>query len=196
MDKVQFIELYYWTNKGLADAWLNFHTTDDDSLVPTTAADGSTTWIAANAARPASGVIADHLLAPLDFSHAIPRFIASLQQCGWDSSRVLMLANFFGALMSHNYWTSDNAIERRALLAYQEEQRRAWHQAIPLPAGAWNIALIDEVELSRTFDRLYHAERERADLDFEFKVRFFILKFQININVVCFVSTCSPLLLL
>ncbi|KAG1799769.1 uncharacterized protein HD556DRAFT_1305306 [Suillus plorans] len=169
LDKVQFIELYYWTNKGLADARLNFHTTDDDSLVPTTAADGSTTWIAANAARPASGVIADHLLTPLDFSHAIPRFIASLQQRGWDSSRVLMLANFFGALMSHNYWTSDNAIERRALLAYQEEQRRAWHQAIPLPAGAWNIALIDEVELSRTFDRLYHAERERADLDFEFK---------------------------
>ncbi|KAG1847229.1 hypothetical protein F4604DRAFT_1594649 [Suillus subluteus] len=73
LDKVQFVELYYWTNRGLADASLNFRTTDDDSMVPTAAVDGSTTWIAASVVHPASGVIADHLLAPLDFSRAIPR---------------------------------------------------------------------------------------------------------------------------
>lgn len=49
-------------------------------MVPTAAADSSTSWIAASVACPAAGVIADHLLVPLDFSHTIPRFIASLEQ--------------------------------------------------------------------------------------------------------------------
>ncbi|KAG1761298.1 hypothetical protein EDD22DRAFT_745372, partial [Suillus occidentalis] len=130
LDKAQFVELYYWTNRGLADAKLTFRTADEDSLVPTVAADGSTVWTPAGATRPASGLIADHLLTPLDFSHAIPRYISSLEQRGWEQSRILMLANFFGALITHEYWTSDDAFEQRALLSYQEEQRRAWHQAI------------------------------------------------------------------
>jgi hypothetical protein len=171
LDKVQFVELYYWTNKGLADAKLKFLATDDDSMVPTTALDGSTSWIAASVARPAAGVIADHLLSPLDFSRAIPRFIASLEQRGWDNSRVIMLANFFGALMLHDYWTSDNELEQRALLTYAEEQRRAWHIAIPLPSGAWNLALLDGEDIYKTYDRLYHADRDRMDREFDLKVR-------------------------
>ncbi|KAG2142405.1 hypothetical protein DEU56DRAFT_733681, partial [Suillus clintonianus] len=130
LDKAQFVELYYWTNRGLAAARLDYRTLDDDSLVPTAGADGSTTWTSASASRPAAGVIADHLLSPLDFSRAVPRFIASLQERGWINSRVVMLANFFGALMVHPYWSSDDVFEQRAILTYQEEQRRAWHQAI------------------------------------------------------------------
>ncbi|KAG1815045.1 uncharacterized protein BJ212DRAFT_1217848, partial [Suillus subaureus] len=33
LDKAQFIELYYWTNKGIADAQLDFKSVDDDSMV-------------------------------------------------------------------------------------------------------------------------------------------------------------------
>ncbi|KAG1820585.1 uncharacterized protein BJ212DRAFT_1266680, partial [Suillus subaureus] len=33
LDKAQYIELYYWTNHGLADARTNFRTMDDDSMV-------------------------------------------------------------------------------------------------------------------------------------------------------------------
>ncbi|KAG1800121.1 hypothetical protein EV424DRAFT_1587643 [Suillus variegatus] len=171
IDKAQFVELYYWTNKGLADARLDFKTADDDSMVPTAAADGSTVWTAASAARPAAGVVADRLLTPWDFSRAAPRFIASLEDRGWTAGRVRMIANFFGAIMLHHYWTSDNPHEQRALLTYQEEQRRAWHQAIPQPQGAWNISIIDELEVSRCFDRIYHAERARADIAFDLKVR-------------------------
>ncbi|KAG1887409.1 uncharacterized protein F5891DRAFT_988454 [Suillus fuscotomentosus] len=174
IDKAQFVELYYWTNKGLADARVNYRTSDDDSMVATAGVDGSATWISASAARPAAGVIPDHLLTPLDFSRAIPRFIASLEQRGWPDSRVVMLANFFGALMLHKYWTSEDALETRALLTYQEEQRRAWHQAIPQPAGAWNISILDNSELSSVYDQLYHAERVRVNQEFDLKVRSFL----------------------
>jgi len=164
--------LYYWTNKGLADAKLDFHSIDDDGLVPTTAADGTTSWLPAGATRPSSTVTADHLLAPLDFARAIPRYIASLEQRGWENSRIVMLAKFFGALMLHDYWTLDDVFEQRALLTYQEEQRRAWHQAIPQPSGAWNISIIDEAELSQTYDRICHADRIRANVEYNAKVRF------------------------
>ncbi|KAG2034950.1 hypothetical protein BDR03DRAFT_869042, partial [Suillus americanus] len=117
-----YVELYYWTNHGLADARLNSRTMDDDSMVPTVGSEGTTAWTVASAARPAIGVIPDHLLAPLDFSRAIPHFINSLEQRGWNTSHVRILASFFGALMLHNYWTLDEPFELPALLTYQEEQ--------------------------------------------------------------------------
>ncbi|KAG2122958.1 hypothetical protein BD769DRAFT_1360012, partial [Suillus cothurnatus] len=115
-------ELYYWTNKGLADTKLYFHSVDDDGLVPTTAADGTTSWLPAGATHPSSAVTTDHLLAPLGFAQVIPCYIASLEQRGWENLRIVMLAKFFGALMLHNYWTLDDVFEQRALLTYQEEQ--------------------------------------------------------------------------
>lgn len=132
-------------------------------MLPAAAADGSTVLTAA-------GVIADRLLTPLDFSRAVPRFNVSLEQQGWVASRVRILAQFFGGLMPHDYWTSDNQFEQRVLLVYQEEQRRPWHQAISQPAGAWNISILDETGISRCFDRIYHAERVRIDHDFDLKV--------------------------
>lgn len=170
LDKAQFVELYYWTNKGLADVKANYCTSDDDSMVATAGVNGSTTWISTSAARPAAGVIPDHLLSPLNFSHAVPRFIASLEQRGWPNTRVIMLANFFGALMLHKYWTLDNVLEMRALLTYQEQQRRAWHQAILQPSRAWNISTIDSTELSSVYDELYHTERERVNKEYDLKV--------------------------
>lgn len=143
-------------------------------MVPTVAADGSTVWTPAGATCPVSGLIADHLLPPLDFSHAIPRYISSLEQWGWEQSHILMLANLFGALITHDYWTSDDAFEQRALLSYQEEQRRAWHQAIPQPNGAWNLAIIDEAALSRTYDRICCADHICATAEFDLKVHSFL----------------------
>jgi hypothetical protein len=46
------------------------------------------------------------------------------------SMNVWDMTVFFGALMLHDYWTSDDVFEQCTLLTYQEEQRRAWHQAM------------------------------------------------------------------
>jgi hypothetical protein len=165
LDKGQYVELYYWTNKGLEDARLNYRTLDDESMVPTAGPDGSTTWITASAARPASSVIPDHSLTPTDFAHAVPRAIASLKKRGWDDNRVRMLASFWGGLMFHRYWSSPSPLEQRALLTYQDEQRRAWHQAIPLTDGAWDISILDHGEISEILDRLYREDRQRRDHD-------------------------------
>ncbi|KAG1730064.1 hypothetical protein EDB19DRAFT_1741483 [Suillus lakei] len=169
IDKGLYVEIYYWTNDGLDDALANYHTKDDDGMVPTTGEDGSTTWIQAAATRPSAGVVPDRNLAPVDFAQAVPRMIASFEERGWPKQRVLMLARFWGALMIHRHWNSRDKSLQKGLLLYQEEQRRAWHNAIPIPANAWDISITSESAISRTCDRVYRDDRNKQDLSDDYK---------------------------
>ncbi|KAG0698146.1 hypothetical protein DFH29DRAFT_943019 [Suillus ampliporus] len=153
----QYVELYYWTNMGLADA---------KGMVPSSGPESSNT---AGPARPAAAVIPDHGLNTLDFAQAVHRAVASFKQCGWANQRVEMLAGFWRALMLHRYWTAVDPLYQRALLDYQDEQRRAWHQAIPLPDGAWDISILDDAEIVKTHDRIYREDRCRRDDEWDFQ---------------------------
>lgn len=55
----------------------------------------------------------------------------------------------------------------------QEEQRRAWHNAIPLADGAWDIGIIDDAALLRTYDRVFRSMRY-LDLRDDHQVKFFV----------------------
>ncbi|KAG2744451.1 hypothetical protein P692DRAFT_201808407 [Suillus brevipes Sb2] len=169
LEKGHYIEIYYWTNKGIADACLVYRATDAEGMVPYKTVDGFTTLISASTMRPSTTVVPDSNLDALEFAQAIPRLVASLTERGWGHDRVHMLAGFWGALMLHRYWISDNPLDKRALLMYQEEQRRAWHQAIPLPGGAWDISILDDAEITCTLDHLYREDRRRKDHDFDYQ---------------------------
>ncbi|KAG1752773.1 hypothetical protein EDD22DRAFT_1001692 [Suillus occidentalis] len=142
IDSGKYVELYYWTNQGLDDALTNYRTRDDDSMVPSIGED----WF--------------HSV--VDFAQAIPRIMAAIEERDWTKQRVLMLAQFWGAIMLHRYWNSNDLLARRAILLYQEEQRRAWHSAILSSNGAWDISIIDEPTLVRTFERVYRASLIRT----------------------------------
>ncbi|KAG1717416.1 hypothetical protein EDB19DRAFT_1816144 [Suillus lakei] len=169
IDKGLYVEIYYWTNDGLDDALANYRTKDNDGMVPTTGEDGSTTWIQAAATQPSAGVVPDHNLAPVDFAQAVPRMIASFEERGWPKQRVLMLARFWGALMIHRHWNSQDKSLQKGLLLYQEEQRRAWHNTIPIPANAWDISIISESAISHTCDCVYHDDCNKQDLSDNYK---------------------------
>ncbi|KAG1797340.1 uncharacterized protein HD556DRAFT_1306508 [Suillus plorans] len=162
IDSGKYVELYYWTNQGLDDALTNYRTRDDDSMVPSIGEDGSTVWVSAATSKPAAGVIADRDLSPVDFAQAIPRIMAAIEERDWTKQRTLMLAQFWGAIMMHRYWNSNDLLASRAILLYQEEQRRAWHSAILSSNGAWDISIIDEPTLVRTFERVYRASLIRT----------------------------------
>lgn len=163
IDKGHYVELYYWTNLGIQEAHSTYRTRDDEGLIPTTTADGTTAWVTAAGAKPSSAVIADRNLSTVEFAQAVPRMISALEEYDWPVQRVTMLARFWGAIMLHRYWNSIDSIAQRAILIYQEEQRRAWHNAIPLPKGAWDISIIDDAALLRTYDRVFRDMR-RHDL--------------------------------
>lgn len=155
IDKGHYVELYYWTNIGIQEAHSTYRTRDDEGMVPTTSSDGSTVWVTAAGAKPSSAVIADRNLSTVEFAQAVPRIVSALEEYDWPVQRITMLARFWGAVMLHRYWNSIDPLAQRAILIYQEEQRRAWHNAIPLSKGAWDISIIDDAALLRTYDRVF-----------------------------------------
>ncbi|KAG1842942.1 hypothetical protein C8R48DRAFT_556073, partial [Suillus tomentosus] len=153
IDKGQFVELYYWTNDGLEETLSSQTTRDDEGLIPSEQ-DGSTVWISAAASKPSKRVVPDRFLSPADFAQAVPHIVAALEERDWPQQRVLMLSRFWGAIVTHRYWNSNDLVAKRALMIYQEEQRRAWHNAVALGTGAWDLSIISDVILARLFDRV------------------------------------------
>lgn len=81
--------------------------------------------------------------------------IKALKDYDWPPQHINTLAGFWGSIMLHRYWNSPNDIAQCAIFIYQEEQCRAWHNAIPLPKGTWDLSIIDETVLLRTFDCIF-----------------------------------------
>ncbi|KAG1832430.1 hypothetical protein EV424DRAFT_1533604 [Suillus variegatus] len=177
IEKGHYVELYYWTNVGIQDAHSNYRTRDDEGMVPAVGLDGSTAWVSAAVGKPSSAVIADRDLSTVAFAQAVPRMIAALTAYSWTKQRVDMLASFWGGILMHRYWNSTDTIAQRAILIYQEEQRRAWHNAIPLADGAWDIGIIDDAALLRTYDRVFRSMRY-LDLRDDHQVKFFFCLFE------------------
>ncbi|KAG2107914.1 uncharacterized protein F5147DRAFT_577361 [Suillus discolor] len=158
IDKGSFVELYYWTNAGLEEALFSYSTRDDEGLIPSEQ-DGTTVWISAAASKPSKNVIPDRFLTTVDFAQAIPRIIAALEECDWPKQRILMLARFWGAIMTHRYWNSSDQVAQRALMIYQEEQQRAWHHAVALGTGAWDLSILSDIVLGCLFNRVLQESR-------------------------------------
>ncbi|KAG1790644.1 uncharacterized protein HD556DRAFT_1204278, partial [Suillus plorans] len=77
LDKGEYVELWYFTNDGLDEASIK-KTIDDDAMVLSTLADGSTAWISSASARSARSVINDENLPFEEFCQACPRFLTAL----------------------------------------------------------------------------------------------------------------------
>ncbi|KAG1775593.1 hypothetical protein EV702DRAFT_944044, partial [Suillus placidus] len=118
IDKGVFVELYYWTNNNLEDALVSYSTRDDDGMIPTEQ-HGSMVWISVAASTPSKHVVPDHFLLPADFTQAIPHIVAALEEHDWPKQCVLMLVHFWGAIMTHLYWNSNDLVAQRALMTYQ-----------------------------------------------------------------------------
>ncbi|KAG6899577.1 hypothetical protein C0993_009017 [Termitomyces sp. T159_Od127] len=116
LQKGQHVELWYFTNAGLKHAKLNKATVDDDAMVAVAGKDGALDWILVAAVKNSKLVVADRTLTWEDFTMAVHR------------------------LQAHPYRSSLDPLDTKALLMYQDKQRRAWHQAIGSPTGAWDIS--------------------------------------------------------
>ncbi|KAI0919217.1 hypothetical protein AcW1_009328 [Taiwanofungus camphoratus] len=163
MEKGLYVEMYYYTNKGLDEAINVTGTIDDEAMVLQQNANGTTAWVPAAATRDAHGVIDDKDLVWEDFCQAVPRMILAMEQAGWLAERVLMVATFWGNLQIHPMRSSRDPLDQKTLLLYQAEQRKLWHMAIPSAQGAWNLSRISEEILEKTRARVYWEDRRQKD---------------------------------
>ena len=173
MEKGLYVELWYYTNAGLDEAFRNANTIDDESMVMVRLSDGSTSWVPAASARNSSGVIEDKNILWEDFCQAAPRMIVAMEEADWPQERVAMLAKFWGNLQIHEFRSSRDPLDQRTLIVYQAEQRRLWHLAITSPQGAYDLARINEEVMKKTRDKVYWDDRRVKDFQRDFRVRFF-----------------------
>ncbi|KAG6881924.1 hypothetical protein C0993_012453, partial [Termitomyces sp. T159_Od127] len=143
LQKGQYVELWYFTNAGLKHAKLNEATVDDNAMVAVAGKDGTLDWIPAAAAKDSKSVVTDRTLTWEDFTMAVRRILFTMEV--------------------HPYRSSLDPLDTKALLVYQDKQRRAWHQAIGSPTGAWDISTIEETVLSRMRDEVYREDRRCKD---------------------------------
>ncbi|KAF8810604.1 hypothetical protein BYT27DRAFT_7044988, partial [Phlegmacium glaucopus] len=78
MEKGLYVELWYYTNAGLDEAFRSLNTADDEAMVMFRQLDGSTSWIPAASARTASGVVDDKDVLWEDFCQAAPQMIVAM----------------------------------------------------------------------------------------------------------------------
>jgi hypothetical protein len=174
MEKGLYVELWYYTNSGLDEAFRNSNTTDDEAMMMIHLANGSTSWVPAAATRSASAITDDKNLFWEDFCQAAPCMIVAMEEADWPQERVAMLAKFWGNLQVHELRTSRDPLDQKTLLVYQAEQRRLWHLAITSPRGAYNLSRINEEVMKKTREQVYWDHRRIKDYERDFCVSPFL----------------------
>ena len=158
-----YVELHYFTNKGLKDAKASLVSTEPDGLVMMPAADGQHTWVHAGAIRdPKSVVTKDENLSWEEFNEAAPRMITAMKQHEWPEDRVLMHVQFWTALQNHRWRHSFDEMQQRALLLYQSQQRRLWHLTAGSPQGGWSIAELNHELILEAREEIFNLQRTKA----------------------------------
>ncbi|KAG2094814.1 hypothetical protein BD769DRAFT_1395077 [Suillus cothurnatus] len=102
LDKGEYVKLWYFTNDGLDEANLK-KTVDDDAMIMSTLADGSTAWVSAASTRNARAVINDEDLPFEEFCQACPRMLTAMEQADWPEDRVRMMVKFWRNIQVHKY---------------------------------------------------------------------------------------------
>ena len=101
MEKGLYVELWYYTNAGLDDAFRNSNTVDDEAMIMIRLPDGSSSWAPASSSRTTSNLTEDRNILWEDFCQAAPHMIVAMEEADWPPERVAMLAKFWGNLQIH-----------------------------------------------------------------------------------------------
>ena len=131
--KGELCELYFFTNKGLADAQVTSYSADDEALTLVQDDQGMHSFIPIASAKAKQGVIDDKDLTWHQIDEATHRIIQAMRDCGWDEARVQTHVEFWMALGSHAWRHHHDERRKKALIQYQAVARRRWHDTLGTP---------------------------------------------------------------
>jgi hypothetical protein len=172
--KGEFVELFYFTNRGLAEA--EKAGIEDESFILVKEGE-SHAWVPATSTRAGKqSVTRDEELTWEEFLEAVPRMIRAMRTAEWPEDHVKMFVQFWSNLQIHDWRFAMDKFSQRALLVYQGKQRIRWHLAIGAGNG-WSLAQINEEVLKKTKDLLFD-EARLAELAKLSKVRTVVIILQ------------------
>ena len=153
MDKGVYVPLWYFTNAGLDDAAKAFSIMEEDVLTLVRRDDGSTSLVLALSSKDSRSMIEDNNLPWDNFC-----MISAMSRSEWPPEHIMMVTEFWTNINMHPYRSSRDPLNRSALLLYQAEQRKLWHQAINSPGHGYNLSQINKELLHQMKDRIYWME--------------------------------------
>ncbi|KAG1796690.1 uncharacterized protein HD556DRAFT_1234065 [Suillus plorans] len=143
LDNGEYVELWYFTNDGLDEAKQK-KTVNNDTMILSTLADGSTAWVSSASMRSARAVVNDENLPFEEFCQACPRFLTAIEEAEWPQDRVRMMARFWMNIQVHQFHSLRDPIAQKSLLVYQSEQRKHWHIVVKSSVGPYDLSLVNE----------------------------------------------------
>ncbi|KAG2754174.1 hypothetical protein P692DRAFT_201704435 [Suillus brevipes Sb2] len=157
-----YCELHYFTNCGLEDAKVSNLVAEPDAMVMLPSSDGLHSWVPAAAVKDpkAAPVVKDEHLTWEEFNEAAPRMITMMRTYDWPDDRVQMHIQFWSALQAHRWRHAPDHLKQRALLLYQSQQRRRWHQTIGT-AQSWSLEELNQDLILEAREELFNEKRER-----------------------------------
>ena len=158
MEKGDYVPLWYFTNACLDNATKAFNILEDEALSFIKRSDSSTSLVPALSSKESRNVIEDSKLSWDEFCITAPHMILAMSRAECPPNRITMMMEFWSNLNMHPYRSSRDQLDRDALLLYQAEQRKLWHQAINSPGHSYDLSQINEELLRQTKDRLYWLE--------------------------------------
>lgn len=94
MEKGLYIELWYYTNAGLDEAFHNSNMADDEAMVMIHLPTSLNSWVLAASTRSAATVTGDKNILWEDFCQAAPHMIVAMKESDWPQEHVAMMVKF------------------------------------------------------------------------------------------------------
>jgi hypothetical protein len=136
----EYLELWYLTQEGCADAAQHQHTQNDDTF-RLTKVDDVVALRQVSMLRASKNVIPDANLSFRQMSIAKTALIQQMMRFQWPNKAITTLAEFFTHIEVHPY--HQHEFGELALLTYQACIHQSWHNALK-QNSAFNIALFNE----------------------------------------------------
>ncbi|KIJ09014.1 hypothetical protein PAXINDRAFT_88067 [Paxillus involutus ATCC 200175] len=144
--KGEYVELHYFTNKGLAEAQSISHSVDDEALALLQDEQGLHSFVPIAAAKAKETVIPDHELTWPQIDEATFCLLQAMKECGWEEDRVNAHLQFWMNLSVHEWRHDPEDAARQALIVYQAMYRRRWHDTLGT-LSSFNLKYLDEEAL-------------------------------------------------
>ena len=150
IEEFEYVELWYFTPEGCADATQR-QLTQHDNTSGLTKVDDIVTLKSVSSLKASRNVVPDAELSFRQMSMAKNAFLPLMTKYQWSAKSVATFTQLFTQLELHHY--RQREFGERALITYQAQVRREWHDQLKL-GSAFNVGIINEDLLHGIFKEL------------------------------------------
>ncbi|KAF8799132.1 hypothetical protein BYT27DRAFT_7121639 [Phlegmacium glaucopus] len=150
IEDFEYVELWYLTPEGCADA-TQLQLTQNDDAFGLTKVDDMVTLKSVSSLKASRNVVPDSDLGFCQMSMAKNAFIPLMTKYQWSEKAINAFAQLFTQLELHPY--RQREFGERALVIYQARVRREWHDQLKL-GSAFNIGILNEDLLQSIYKEL------------------------------------------